>query len=59
MKTAVMDQALRQRDADLKAAVEASLDGDVSRAFGKLGSSVAEVKADGRESGVAMAGPVG
>ena len=46
MKTAVMDEIMRQRDPDLKAAVEASLAGDVKRAFHKLGSNVAEVKAD-------------
>ena len=46
MKTAVMDEIKRQRDPDLKAAVEASLSGDVKRAFEKLGSNVAEVKAD-------------
>ena len=53
MKTAVMDEILRQRDADLKAAVEASLAGDMSRAFGKLGSDVAEVKADNIAGAVA------
>ena len=46
MKTAVMDEIMRQRDANLKAAVEASLAGDVKRAFEKLGPNVAEVKAD-------------
>ena len=46
MKTAVMGEIMRQRDPDLKAAVEASLAGDVNRAFEKLGSNVAEVKAD-------------
>ncbi|MDE0031930.1 MAG: relaxase domain-containing protein [Deltaproteobacteria bacterium] len=44
MKTAVMDEILRQRDPDLKAAVEASLAGEIGRAFDKLGSNVAEVK---------------
>ena len=43
MKTAVMDEILRQRDPDLKAAVEASLAGDIGRAFEKLGDNVAEV----------------
>ncbi|MCY3830197.1 MAG: relaxase domain-containing protein [Rhodospirillaceae bacterium] len=46
MKTAVMDQILRQRDPDLKAAVEASLAGEIGKAFDKLGANVAEVKAD-------------
>ncbi len=45
MKTAVMDEILRQRDPDLKAAVEASLAGESGKAFEKLGSNVAEVKA--------------
>ena len=46
MKTAAMDEIMRQRDAGLKAAVEASLAGDVRKAFEKLGPNVAEVKAD-------------
>ena len=46
MKTAIMDEIMRQRDPDLKAAVEASLAGDVKRAFEKLGSNVAEVRPD-------------
>ena len=46
MRTAVMDEIMRQRDPELKAAVEASLGGDVARAFEKLGDSVAEVKPD-------------
>ena len=46
MKTVVMDEILRQKDPALKAAVRASLAGDVRAAFGKLGESVAEVKAD-------------
>ena len=46
MKTAVMDQIMRQRDPALKQAVEASLAGDISRAFEKLGDNVAEVKPD-------------
>ncbi len=44
MKTAVMDEILRQRDPDLKAAVEMSLAGEIGKAFEKLGSNVAEVK---------------
>jgi len=46
MKTAVMEEIMRQREPDLKAAVEATLAGDVRRAFEKLGSNVAEVKPD-------------
>ena len=46
MKTAVMDEIMRQRDPDLKLAVEASLAGEIGRAFDKLGSNVAEVKSD-------------
>ena len=46
MKTAVMDQIMRQRDPELREAVEASLAGDVARAFEKLGPNVAEVKPD-------------
>ena len=41
-----MDEIMRQRDPELKAAVEASLGGDVTRAFEKLGDNVAEVKPD-------------
>ena len=46
MKTAVMDEIMRQREPGLKAAVEASLAGDIRGAFEKLGSNVAEVHAD-------------
>ena len=46
MNTVVMDEILRQKDPALKEAVRASLAGDVRAAFGKLGESVAEVKAD-------------
>ena len=46
MRTAVMDEIMRQRDPALKEAVEASLAGDIGRAFGKLGDNVAEVKPD-------------
>ena len=46
MKTALMDEIMRQRDPALKAAVEASLAGDIKNAFEKLGSNVAEVKPD-------------
>ena len=47
MRTAVMDEIMRQRDPELKAAVEASLAGDVKRAFEKLGTNVVEVRPDG------------
>ena len=46
MKCAVMDEIVRQREPALKQAVEASLAGDIHRAFQKLGDNVAEVKAD-------------
>ena len=46
METATMEEIMRQRDPDLKAAVEASLAGNVRKAFEKLGSNVAEVKPD-------------
>ena len=46
MKTATMDEIMRQRDPALKEAVEASLAGEIGRAFEKLGSNVAEVKED-------------
>ena len=42
MKTAVMDEIMRQRDPALKEAVEASLQGDIRRAFDRLGANVAE-----------------
>ena len=53
MKTAAMDEILRQRDPDLKAAVEASLTGEIGKAFDKLGPNVAEVKADNIAGAVA------
>ena len=53
MKTAVMDEILRQREPDLKAAVEASLAGEIGKAFDRLGSNVAEVKADNIAGAVA------
>ena len=43
MRTAVMDEIMRQRDPALKEAVEASLKGDIGKAFEKLGDNVAEV----------------
>ncbi len=53
MKTAAMDEILRQRDPGLKAAVEASLAGEIATAFEKLGSHVAEVKPDNIAGAVA------
>ena len=53
MKTATMDEIMRQRDPALKEAVEASLKGDIERAFEKLGSNVAEVKPDNIAGAVA------
>ena len=46
MTCATMDEIVRQREPALKEAVEASLAGDINRAFQKLGDNVAEVKAD-------------
>ncbi|MDE0696023.1 MAG: hypothetical protein OXH76_09360, partial [Boseongicola sp.] len=43
MQTAVMDDIVRQRDAELKAAVRASLEGDVKAAFARLGGNVRQV----------------
>ena len=53
MKTAVMDEIMRQRDPGLKAAVEATLAGDIGKAFGKLGANVAEVRPDNIAGAVA------
>ena len=53
MKTAVMDEILRQRDPALKEAVEASLAGEIGRAFERLGDNVAEVKPDNIAGAVA------
>ena len=53
MQTATMDEIMRQRDPALKEAVEASLKGDIARAFDKLGSNVAEVKPDNIAGAVA------
>ena len=44
---------MRQHDPELKAAVEASLKGEIGRAFEKLGSNVAEVKPDNIAGSVA------
>ena len=46
MTCAVMDEIVRQREPALKEAVEASLAGDIQRAFDRLGGNVAEAKAD-------------
>ena len=53
MQTAVMDEIMRQRDPALKEAVEASLAGEVGKAFEKLGDHVAEVKPDNIAGAVA------
>ncbi len=53
MKTAVMDEIMRQRDPDLKAAVMASLSGEIGKAFEKLGGHVAEVKPENIAGAVA------
>jgi len=53
MRTATMDEIMRQRDPALKEAVEASLKGDIGRAFEKLGENVAEVKPDNIAGAVA------
>ena len=44
MQMAVMDDILRQRDAELKAVVRASLTGDVKGAFAKLGDNIRQVE---------------
>ena len=53
MTTAAMDEIMRQRDPDLKAAVEATLSGEIGKAFHKLGSNVAEVNPDNIAGAVA------
>ena len=53
MQTAVMDEIMRQREPALKEAVQASIAGDIRGAFEKLGSHVAEVKADNIAGAVA------
>ncbi|MDE0050573.1 MAG: relaxase domain-containing protein [Rhodospirillales bacterium] len=53
MQTATMDEIMRQRDPALKEAVEASLKGDIEKAFEKLGGNVAEVKPDNIAGAVA------
>ena len=53
MRTATMDEIMRQRDPALKEAVEASLAGEIGKAFDKLGENVAEVKPDNIAGAVA------
>ena len=53
MQTAVMDEILRQRDPALKEAVEATIAGDITRAFDKLGANVAAVPRGGIAEAVA------
>ena len=53
MKTAVMDRIMRQKNPELKAAVEASIEGEIGKAFDKLGSNVAEVNPDNIAGAVA------
>ena len=53
MQTATMDEIMRQRDPALKEAVEASLAGEIGKAFEKLGANVAEVKSDNIAGAVA------
>ena len=53
MRTATMDEIMRQRDPVLREAVEASLKGDIETAFQKLGDNVAEVKPDNIAGAVA------
>ena len=56
MKTALMDQIMRQRDPTLKEAVEASLAGDIAHAFEKLGENAAEVNPDNLAGAAAASG---
>ena len=49
-----MDDILRQRDAELKAAVRASLTGDVKTAFAKLGNDIRQVERGGLGSETAL-----
>ena len=53
LKTATMDEIMRQKDPDLKAAVEATLSGEIKKAFDRLGSNVAEVNPDNVAGAVA------
>ena len=53
LKTATMDEIMRQKDPDLKGAVEASIAGEIGKAFEKLGAHVAEVNPDNIAGAVA------
>ena len=53
MQTAVMDEIMRQRDPALKEAVDASIKGDITRAFDRLGDNVAAVPRGGIAAAVA------
>ena len=53
METATMDQIMRQKNPELKSAVEASLAGEIGKAFGKLGGNVAQVQPDNIAGAVA------
>ena len=53
METATMDEIMRQKNPELKAAVEASLAGEIEKAFGKLGGNVAQVEPDNIAGAVA------
>ena len=53
METATMDEIMRQRNPELKAAVEASLVGEIEKAFGKLGGNIAQVEPDNIAGAVA------
>ena len=53
MKTALMDRIMRQKNPELKEAVEASIEGEIGKAFEKLGSNVAEVNPDNIAGAVA------
>ena len=54
MQTVVMDEIVRQRDADLKEAVRAGLRGEIGTAFEKLGDRVSEVEREALGIDVAM-----
>ena len=54
MQTIVMDEIVRQRDADLKEAVRSSLRGEIGTAFEKLGDRVSEVEREALGVDVAM-----
>ena len=46
MRTAVLDEILRQKDMRLKSAVQATLEGEIKAAFRKLGDNVTEIERD-------------